>query len=209
MVQSGRSNCLPDFDQVLLDLKAFSSVTPAARPAPRQPSPQDSLNPVKQVSMNSCSIPYDNAIAYVAGYLMRKTKLNSCQNCKFSLSEPPHDTAYTFITQKSYRDDCLLFPTQAVIIFCHLLENKFHSNIQSVLHTSGILMKLYNKSLCCIEDANIITCGNQECMFKVKKCVALYSKVRLHHEISMNNTILKEKSKGEKRNRKLMKLTHV
>jgi hypothetical protein len=149
LVQSSKSNCIPDLDQILTDLKALMAAQSVAPP----PAVADSVPaPVRSSAQLSCSLPCTNAIAYIAGYLLRRTSLHECHKCSFALSRPSP------MPQGSIPLPC-----------CQGLQRAGYSGLPTSLDI----------------------------------------KVRLHHAIKVNNASLDSQGKGQKRNRKLMKLMHL
>ena len=130
-----------------------------------------------------------------------------CTHCNFSLACPPSSPDYVFVATKAYKESgTLVYPHPVFTKLCEALEVSFAHFFPSVMHTSNVLQKLYHHSLPCAEF--VATCS-EECLARVHRCVALYMKVRLHHALRMNNNMLGSQGKGEKRNRKLMKLMHI
>ena len=100
LVQSDRSNCNADFDKVLLDLTSISKTSSQAttevdKDVEAVNSEMAGIELLDVVGIKS-SISEQNTLTYMAGYLLRKTKLITCDECKayFTYDAPPNDTAY-------------------------------------------------------------------------------------------------------------------
>ena len=105
--------------------------------------------PVKDIAMvikPPMSLPTCNVIAYLAGYLLKKVKLNTSDECVKQLTvqaEDAHDEKiHTFLELKAYREGCLVFPTKEMVAFVEELETIFCSVFDNIIYMSYILTRL-------------------------------------------------------------------
>ena len=75
------------------------------------------------------SLPTKGVAAYLAGYLLSKIPVDTCQDCPNQLMLPklpsPYDelSVYKFLWHKTYQEaGCLVYPTPAMITFVDRLE---------------------------------------------------------------------------------------
>lgn len=154
-------------------------------------------------------IPEQNVEAYLAGYLLRKSKIDSCSTCSSQLiyTRPPDKDLYTFLRNKAYSvHNTLLYPTESFVKFVENIEVLFVKVFDAVKHMTGVLARLYRNII--ETKTDYLICNSDECHIKFTAMVKLYIRVRMFHALKMSNRANKNK-KGVKRNRKLLKLQHL
>ena len=73
-------------------------------------------------------MPEQNIEAYMAGYLLRRAKMDTCDTCKEQLvySTPPSTELYTFLTNKALKlENTLVYPTECFVEFVDNVEIYF------------------------------------------------------------------------------------
>ena len=168
--------------------------------------------PMKDIAMvikPPMSLPTRNVIAYLAGYLLQKIKLNTCDECvkQLTLQEgDAHDeNIHTFLELKAYREGCLVFPTKEMVAFVEELETIFCTVFDNIIYMSYILTRLCkNAEDCC----RFLTCSNPKCIATLHQIVKLYMKLRIFHALKQSN-IRNVEDKSGKRNRKMLKISHL
>lgn len=212
LLPSQGSNCELDKDDILLSLTNITMSTDTRASV----SNSQATNPVGNVFIDidslmtmkaPVSLPVQNVEAYMAGYLIRRSKIVDCSDCKLIFQEisPPNSGLYTFLHEKAYREhDTLIFPTEPFVYLVEKWETIFKNSVDNVIHMNGILDRLfrYAKNTCLN-----FSCSKDTCNYKLQAMLKLYMKVRLHSAIKkLNKTVAKSSSK---RNRKLLKLQHL
>ena len=127
LLPSQGSNCEMDRDGILLSLTNINMSTDVVSAIS-----SSSFNPVENNNFTDVdslmtmkapvSLPVQNVEAYMAGYLVRKSKIAECSDCQsiFQENEPSNSGLYTFLHEKAYREhDTLVFPTEP---FVYLVE---------------------------------------------------------------------------------------
>ena len=222
------SNCEEDLDEVLLSLSSIANVIDSERSikvlhsqsaAAAQSQPQSvtrsSAAPDELVSLEHFrvmkpppSLPEQNIVAYMSGYLLRKADISQCVDCSLQLvyDIPPHNELYTFLKYKAHEErGTLVYPTETFKAFIQRVEDLFSVVLSAVMHMEGVMRRLFknvSKSL-----GKMLECNKEECSVKLRGMILLYLKVRLHHALRISNR--QHKITGGKRNRKIMKLMHV
>ena len=154
-------------------------------------------------------LPEQNVEAYMAGYLLAKSKIGTCNTCKkqCQYDKPPDTDQYIFLKKKAYQiENTLVYPTEAFIEFAENLEILFLHVFDTVKFLDGILERLMTN----VKDVqkDFLECQNTNCQIKLHEMIKLYFKVKMFYALKISNRENKNK-KGVKRNRKLMKLKHV
>ena len=167
--------------------------------------------PVKDIAMvikPPMSLPTCNVIAYLAGYLLQKIQLNTCDECVKQLTIQPGDAhdenIHTFLELKAYKEGCLVFPTKEMVTFVEELETIFCTVFDNIIYIYYILTRLKNAEGCC----KFLTCSNPKCIATLHQIVKLYMKLRIFHALKQSN-IRNVEDKGGKRNRKMLKISHL
>ena len=168
--------------------------------------------PVKDIAMiikPPISIPTRNVIAYLAGYLLQKIQLNTCDECVKQLivqqGDAHEEDIHTFLELKAHKEGCLVFPTKEMVMFVEELETIFCAVFDSIIYMSSVLTRLCkNAEDCC----KFLTCSNTKCIATLHQMVKLYMKLRIFHALKQSN-IQNTEDKSGKRNRKMLKISHL
>ena len=84
-------------------------------------------------------------------------------------------------------------------------ENTFNVTVEYITHMPSVLGRLCK---CANKYCSFLDCQANECLMRLKGMVKLYMKVRKFHALKKSNTQNVE-TKGLKRNRKMLKLSHL
>ena len=159
------------------------------------------------------SLEEENIIVYIAGYLVKKAgKKFGCEDCCKILSSNSsnHNEASTFINNKQYTnlsEGGLLIPSDAVIHFTTILENEFRSHLQYSLYSKGIRKTFVSHCMDTLQ-INNMSCDSASCKTVTAfYMINLFFVIRIHHFLRVANQSLSQS--GQKRNRKILKLTHT
>ena len=215
-IQSVNSNCKVDFDQILLDISALCKRSKKKSSKPTAPgttkyTPEEVSEIVKCSSLISISSPpcnlTENITTYIAGYLLRKFPVDQCTTCSQDCyRDNDEGTRFNFIEKKAYSEKVgLVFPSEGFAKLVDDLESSFNIVFPFVMHSGSILTGL----MCHAKDTYKLfgRCFEEECRRKLFKRVLLYMKLRLHHALKTSD-MTSGSSKGPKRNRKMLKLSH-
>ena len=208
-MQSTSSNCQVDSDKLLLDIShvAMGKYLKPNVPIVQRPCGTD----IASVMKPALSIETRNIVTYMAGYLLRKIPVNKCSECTSQLLiEKPlaneDDQRYEFVKNKALKEiGSLLYPTPCMISFVEDLENTFNTTFEYITHMPSVLGRLCK---CADKYCSFLDCQANECLMRLKGMVKLYMKVRIFHALKKSNTQNVE-TKGLKRNRKMLKLSHL
>ena len=208
-VQSTSSNCLVDGEKILLDV---SNVAMARYDKPIQSNvekPQDM--DISLVMKPPLSIGTQNVVVYMAGYLLRKIPVDDCSDCSNELkqvlcTQANESNKYEFVKNKALKEvGSLIYPSPAMAGFVEKLENVFNGIIEHIIYMPSILTRLCVSAK---EHCTFLTCQNKACADRVKDMVKLYMKVRIFHALEKSNE-QNTRDKSVKRNRKMLKLSHL
>ena len=107
------------------------------------------ITDVAMVTAIPLSLPTKNVAAYLAGYLLSKIPVETCQDCLNQLILPklpsPYDklSMYAFLRNKMYQEaGYLVYPTPAMITFVDRLETLFCGISEGVIHMPHVLATL-------------------------------------------------------------------
>ena len=183
---------------------------PVSTPVPSQdPSPNEKLAGLEYLLLMKAptSLPEQNIEAYMAGYLLRKSRIGTCDDCHKQLIHKtlPDSDLYVFLRKKGIPAGRHAYPTEVFIEFVENLENVFVKVFDTVKYMNSILVRLCKNS----EDIgkHFLKCKSLQCNTKLYAMIKLYLKVRMFHALKTSNLENKNK-KGVKRNRKLLNLQH-
>ena len=204
-VHSISANCTLDIDKTLLDIsnviimqektKETSQSTPAIGPI-------TAAVPVQ-------SVPKQNIVAYMAGYLIRWYHIDNCSTCHDllkvdNLSGTSPVSQYEPLRFKTYKEiHCLIYPSISFSNFVQTMETLFCSIFGGVMHQNNLL-----KTLCKTVEKEITElhkCGITQWLHRLHQYVKLYMTVRIHHSLKISNIGIMY---GHKRNREMLKLCH-
>ena len=154
-----------------------------------------------------------NVIVYVCGYLSRKTMLNfPCDFCYkkqvVSLQSVSEDDNYVFVMRKQFEtlseNQGLFAPSADMISFVQNMESVVSVHLEVHMHGTGIIKNILKEMYVKVTPDDVFCSSCQSSFYYMSK---LYVKVRLFSVLKRHNQA--EKGKGVKRNRKMLKLTHV
>ena len=147
----------------------------------------------------------ENAMAYVAGYLLRKAfQKHKCCDCSILADESGDPEKKVFLMFKAYDSDSSLYsglivPSSEMLKFSYIIEDKFISYMNNLKQTSEI-----GKNLFTILD-NVplnITCKDFDKTFLLK----LFIRMRIHYSLKYVN---RELAATKRKNRKFIKVAHL
>ena len=138
LLLSKGSNCAADVDKVLLSLSSIASTAPEAttagpamEPILGQHSDNDSLVGLENISVMkpSPSLAEENIIAYMAGYLLGKSKISECATCKSKLIYNNPQTRSCILSLKQNRIKklaCWFIQLKFLLIILKVLKPGLH-----------------------------------------------------------------------------------
>ena len=147
----------------------------------------------------------ENAMTYVAGYLLRKAfKKHKCCDCSILADESGDPEKKVFLMFKAYDSDSSLYsglivPSSEMLTFSYIIEDKFISYMNNLKQASEI-----GKNLFTILD-NVplnITCKDFDKTFFLK----LFIRMRIHYSLKYAN---RELAATKRKNRKFIKVAHL
>lgn len=204
LMPSPGSNCELDTDKILLSLSSLTQENVAIE---NNQVSSDAAPP--NLTASTVTLPVQNVEAYMAGYLLRKSEITKCSQCKLQCQydEPPQSQLYVFLNEKSQSGfDSLYYPNETFVKLVEQWEGIFSQSIDEIIHMNGILAR-------CIRIAehslvNFLLCQNKLCQLRLLGMLKLYMKVRLHSVLKRANKAM-AKCKSGKKSRKLVKLQHL
>ncbi len=217
MTPSKDANCQEDVDAFLLTLKSIGSPTGNVSTASSVSSSHADVPESVRSLLSVCSLPVPftvslslaecNILVYIAGYLCRKICNKVCDKCKNTMQTnlDPQNPAHLFLSQKSYGDTVgggLIVPSSSLCDFVKILEEEYRRVVEYVVHMDRVrsrLVTLLDKST-----GISMSCGQCQCKSML---LNLYVTVRLHR--SLKDSSLEFSSWKGRRNRKVMKFSHV
>ena len=219
MAPVSNANCQEDVDEFLANLAAPHPVEPTTTEPLASPQQTvmdqlpESVRSILAVANFSALDVVDeldhqeaNVVAYIGGYMLHKLKRGMCDGCQHSLCSTicPDDPTHEFLTEKNYEAATtgLTAPATALTDVLQSMEAEYRKIIDDCLTNYGIMNSLVTTVTKNVELSDI-TCN--VCNVH-KSIVRLFLTIRLHHTIKENNRSL---SQGKKKNRKMLKLSHV
>ena len=194
----------------LLDISAVAMARYEKPEPPTQVAQLPDLD-IVMVIKPPLSLPTQNVLAYLAGYLLKKISVNECIECQEQLirqrfHSPEKDTAkYQFLDCKTYGEGYLIYPSATMITFVENLEKTFCATFYKVIYTSFVLVQLSKSG---DEYCQFLKCQSIKCSLRLKSMIKLYMKVRLFHALKQSN-IPNVEDKSGKHNRKMLKISHL
>ena len=212
------TNCEMDCDGVLLDAASLSAMHHQSRDnrsvnihtnATCELVCEDDFD--ADFSTVIMSTEYENVVAYMSGYLLRKFSFSvaerRCESCAdlFLTDSTTSNNRLVFVRQKSYRESgALLYPSALFCNFIIHLEEIFRHVFCQLRHSVNITERIF---LYAEKNVQVIGCGQQQCIDVVKEIMKLYIRVRIYSETKLLTVSTTAKSTG-KRNRKAKKIVH-
>ncbi|KAK7465210.1 hypothetical protein BaRGS_00037614, partial [Batillaria attramentaria] len=188
---------IPQHDVVDRDTDLDTDLLTLALPCPLQTTAKDPLLEKAE----------KNALTYVTGYLVKKISDKVCEQCKASLTGSlTGSESEILLTNKQYEglEQGLSIPSELVRKSVEALETVYSQNIERVLPTPKVKAQLLG--LLQNEIGSDLACPAGTCDMK-ENVIRLFINVRLNHSLKVIN--LSFSNKSLKRNKKLMKLSHV
>ena len=210
LVPSKGSNCSDDLDSVLVSLTSMGSSGSSRSSQPHAAHDNnDKLSGVELLPVITppASIPVKNIEAYMAGYLLRKSSITDCDQCRDQLfyDEPPDNDVYTFLRAKALQEKGTLFyPTESLIFLVESWETIFNGIFETIVHEKHVLSTLVSNSHHSLVD--YLLCTDPKCSQKLNGMLHSYMKIRIHSSLKRSNKA--NTVSGLKRNRKVLKLMH-
>lgn len=211
-VQSSFTNCEVDCDKILLDISSLVIHKKKEKVAQNvQKMPHHEIQVLRMTNPTLC-LPEKNVATYMAGYLLRKFQIQNCLECssryqQSNLPESSELSTHELIRNKNYKPtDCLIVPTNAFATFAEALETLIVIVFPTCMHSTSVLESLAKNAE--EEIAKVDNCGKEVCRLRLRNIAKHFMKVRIFHALKMSN-IAKHQSTGNRRNRKLLKLSHL
>ena len=211
--QSELSNCESDSNLLLLEVFGASSKQCANDTAVI--ATDDALGITELAAIDVHSLPQQNALFYVGGYICKKyLAKHSCKECTSSLTcselSDLSDSSTTFLQQKSYNSvssgkSGLTIPSAAFVLFLKKCEDVFVPHFMGTMHMSNICQRLVSIIL---TGADLTFLRAGECRDNFTVAVHFYVKMRVFYAVKFFNTSLAERPRN-KRNRKALILEHL
>ena len=138
MVASTRKNCKDDLDAFVFGLQSVSSVS--AQQVDVQSDPSPGVVQIDNVSIPSLlNIQQANVLAYIAGYICRRTGPKLCSGCAQSFGSVSDHAHHMFILEKSYScETSLVKPSPHIMQLCQQLEKTYTAVCEDVLHMDTV-----------------------------------------------------------------------
>ena len=153
-----------------------------------------------------------NILAYIGGYICRRLfqKHDDCQHCATTLSMDITRTKqdHTFLSKKAYDEakKGLIAPSDPFLDVLKEMESKYVSVVKQVLHMDKVRLRI------CSTVGNVPSlkrlsfhCNHAD--MARSYIVNMFVNMRLHHTLKLNNDGFE--SVGGRRNRKMMKFSHI
>lgn len=170
----------------------------------------------KSLMPTTSSIPEQNALYYVAGYVCKNYLAHhNCSSCARLLTDTR--AAYNDDASKSYayfkaydhsKGDFggLTSPSENFINYLRLCEDVFANNFMTLMHKNKIHETMFYKVVCLVDQswfADNSTCGGN-----LHVIVRKYITMRIRYSVKFFNDTL-SKQPNNKRNRKILKVSHL
>lgn len=159
---------------------------------------------------NQISDIEENAVTYIAGYVScRLLSKHDCDSCKTEFLErhvSAESNSNIYLKEKGgHKTTYLQNASLGFFDTIRQCEKVFQLNINKVIHENDIKAKMINKI------KNLLFCQLNICPKVKEEMITLYVKMRLHYFANFFNRNIKKRQKsssGERKNRKLMKVSH-
>ena len=201
---SNTGNCAEDLDALLSQFSIKSNKTVLVR---TNQQPQTLVLGETDYQENSSSMVQQNAVAYVAGYLLKKCfNLHDCSLCKeATTSKDIESESMLYCHFKNYKDDTsssgLVLPSQLFLDFVLHLEDMFVQQF-SLYTTSTLVGAHLLKSLQGVPFA--FKCCQA---FPMDYLLKLFLRMRIYYAIKFENRRLSSPSK--RKCKKYIKVAHL
>ena len=148
--QSELSNCESDTNSILLEV--YGTQSKQCANDTDVIATDDSLRITELAAIDANSLPQQNALFYVGGYICKKyLAKHSCKECTSSLTcselSDLSDSSTTFLEHKSYNSvssagSGLTIPSGAFVSFLKKCEDVFGSHFLGTMHMSKVCQRL-------------------------------------------------------------------
>lgn len=208
---SSSKNCQDDLDQFLFHLQASSQVTPL-----------QTIESSTKVSLINCDVEEGqfsslsdvqeaNTVTYIAGYIGMKVSDKLCSECSKVIQGTQCDQKHQMLLKhKLYTENCkhgLFIPSDHVVNICLILEKSFDNLFEGVCYSSSVMKTLSSRLYGHVEHLNTFVDICEKNCETVQRIVKLYANIRLRHSLKLSNQDMRS-TKSQRKNRKLMKLSH-
>ena len=199
---SSLGNCTADIDRMLVGTASQNVLSALSKTIPR--AVDVDITDYRSISIQENLVGI-NAVAYVAGYLLKKCFLkHNCQACKDKLvSQELDDSSKLFCYFKAYQSQTgafggLLAPVSSFLKYIVSLEDMFVEVLPSLVYKHGV-----GKSLLLQLPRFTLT----ECpAFPSDFLLKLFIRMRLYYALKFRNRQLVS---GKKKSKKYFKVSHL
>ena len=216
-VHSKNSNCEDDAGKFLIHLKHLKPSAEHQEGAVLGVDGDDHTDELSVLSLISTPLPpskdiylqraEDTVLTYIAGYIVKKIKLKLCASCKSAVTgcvTGSLDQLLLINKQLPHCKDGLEVPSTQMAEAVHCLENAYISHVQKILYQDKVKEKLsvlLRTEICSRFPCPLTSCQTEGLI------VEKFVNIRLH--FTLKECSASFSSKGQKRNRKLMKVNHL
>lgn len=170
----------------------------------------------KSLMPTTSSIPEQNALYYVAGYVCKKYLAHhNCSSCTRLLTDTHatynDDAGKSYSHFKAYdhrKGDFggLTSPSESFINYLRLCEDVFANNFMILMHKDKVHETMFSKVVCLVDQSWFT--DNSTCGGSLQVIVRKYLTMRIRYSVKFFNDTL-SKQPSNKRNRKTLKVSHL
>lgn len=209
-LNSSRGNCNDDFDDLLAQFSKADTNIPVLVAPPRSQQSDDIDTTDYKEKEVSDNLLKDNPIAYVAGYLLRKSFLkHKCSTCESALvTDQLEDKRNLLCFFKAYESHKsfggLLAPVTPYLEYVIKLEDIFVRDFSAYTKSDGIRRKI-------LLQLQRVPVPFQQCPdFPLEYLLKLFLRMRIYYSIKFANRDLNStKGKKIKKSKKYIKVAHL
>ena len=199
---SSAGNCNADFNSILVAALSQNVLSSLSKTVPKEV--EIDVNDYCSSSVQN-SLIGTNAVAYVAGYLLKKCfSKHDCETCKGKLvMQELDDTSQLFCFFKAYQSQTgpfggLLAPASNFLNYVVSLEDTFVALLPSVVFKVGLGKSLLTE----LPQFSLPECSEFPSLFLLK----LFIRMRLYYALKFQNRQL---ASGNKKCKKYFKVSHL
>ena len=214
LVTGEGKNCQEDVDTFLFSFEHIASQgAPSIIKRRVQQDLPLNMRPLLQVCVDQIlfTVPEQNIMTYISGYVARKLRSVLCNHCKTLLvKERGADQSEIFIQEKQYdstTDSGLFTPSDILKKVLNAAEHSFRANASSLVVSTSLRFKLVKKMIHATKNYHMV-CPEGKCHL-VYMALNLYANIRLHHHIKGLNISTAAASQRKTANRKVSTLRHL
>lgn len=211
LVVSKYGNCEEDIDSFLLGLEnlkgnkqvAYGETVPHVNPHVSLSEHDYSLCFSKKTSSSALAHQETNVLAYIGGFVLRKSLKKFCQDCQLLSTANADSSVHRFINLKNFDTfRNLIKPSESVVELLSVAEHVFNHNIDYYAKQPFVKGKLMSCLLdgCSNDFTDCNTCCSKTTILR------LFLTVRLHHSLRLYNNTLAESS-VKRKSKKYVKLS--